>query len=71
MLSTQKRQGKGENSQENFAILVVEDEVDDTVNRGIEYDEEVAGVGEQIEQYGVRLKERLDQVHDQSLEKET
>lgn len=51
----------------DFAIILVEDQIDDTIDWGIEYDEEVGGIWQQIEYQRVRHWEGLYHIYNQGL----
>ena len=53
------------NAQKDFTVFTVEDQVDDAVDGGVEDDQKVACIRQQIQQQRVRLEECLDQVHNE------
>lgn len=55
------------NVHEQLSIFLVKYHIDDEIDARVEYDEKIAGVRHKVEQQCVRLEERLDDVHNQSL----
>lgn len=52
---------------EHVTVVPVEDQVDHAVDTAVEDDQKVAGVGQEVQQKGVRLEKGLNKVNDEGL----
>ena len=52
---------------EQISVCSIENVVNDAINRGVEYDEEIRGVRDEVQENRIWLEESFDNVYDQGL----